>query len=416
MIMGYSVAASHAKGKCATDKIFGANGAAVKAALEVGKSCVTNATIGAILDDEEKLSCLPTVEQVYRSLSMNDIIAYAPIAGLPSFLNAAIDLNFADHRPDGYVEAVATSGGSGGIHHTIWNYSELGDTVLTSDWFWGPYRVLCQDMLRKLDTYTLFDEQLNFNLSAFEKKVESLLAVQKSLVVIINSPAHNPTGYSLTDSEWSAVLDVAKRLTKDSNKRLTFLVDVAYIDYAGERNAARSFMSLFSNLPKNILTVFTTSMSKGYTMYGQRVGAMIGLSADKDVIQEFVDINQYTSRATWSNINRGVQQLLATIYEDKSLLAKVDSERALLYQMIRERADLFMNEAKEAKLHMLPYIAGFFLTIPAKNPDAVCAELAKDYIFAVPLSKGIRVAVCAVPKAKMVGFATKMAQAIRITE
>ena len=36
--------------------------------------------------------------------------------------------------------------------------------------------------------------------------------------------------------------------------------------------------------------------SKGFTMYGQRMGAMIGISSDKDVIKEYVDINQYSSR------------------------------------------------------------------------------------------------------------------------
>jgi aromatic-amino-acid transaminase len=415
-MMGYSIAASHAKGKFATDKIFGANGAAVKAVTEVGKERVVNATVGAILDDDETLPCLATVEQVYRGLAMNDVIAYAPISGLPAYLAASIDLNFADHKPDAYIDAIATAGGSGAIHHTIWNYSDLGDTVLTSDWFWGPYRVLCTDMLRKLDTYTLFDEQLNFNIQAFEQKIASLLVKQDSLVVIINSPAHNPTGYSLSDSEWSAVLDAAKRVTANPAKRLILLVDVAYIDYSGEKNQTRSFMSLFSKLPPNILAVFATSMSKGFTMYGQRVGAMIGVSSDKDIIKEFVDINQYTSRATWSNINRGVQQVLATIYEDKNLLAKVEAERAVLYHMIRERAELFMTEAQQVKLHMLPYIAGFFLTVPVKNPDAVCAVLAKDYVFAVPLAKGIRIAVCAVPKVKMAGLAGKVAQAIKATE
>ena len=414
--MGYSIAASHAKGKFATDKIFGANGAAVKAVAEVGKERVVNATVGAILDDNEQLPCLATVEQVFRGLAMKDIIAYAPISGLPDYLKATIDLNFADHKPAAYIDAIATAGGSGAIHHTIWNYSEIGDTVLTSDWFWGPYRVLCNDMLRKLDTYTLFDEQMHFNISAFEQKVATLLAKQDSLVVIINSPAHNPTGYSLTDSEWGAVLDTVKRLTANPAKRLILLVDVAYIDYSGEKNQTRSFMSLFSDLPSNILAIFAASMSKGFTMYGQRVGAMIGLSSNKDVIKEFVDINQYTSRATWSNINRGVQQVLATIYEDKSLLAKVEAERAVLYHMIRERAELFMTEAQQVNLQMLPYIAGFFLTVPAKKPDVVCAVLAKDFIFAVPMASGIRIAVCAVPKAKMVGMAAKVAQAINATE
>lgn len=56
-----SIAANHAKGKSAQDKIFGANAAAVAAAAKYGADKVTNATIGAILDEDEKLVCLPTI-------------------------------------------------------------------------------------------------------------------------------------------------------------------------------------------------------------------------------------------------------------------------------------------------------------------------------------------------------------------
>lgn len=50
-----SIAANHAKGKSAQDKIFGANAAAVAAAAKYGADKVTNATIGAILDEDENL-------------------------------------------------------------------------------------------------------------------------------------------------------------------------------------------------------------------------------------------------------------------------------------------------------------------------------------------------------------------------
>ena len=66
--MSQTVAASHSIGKFATDKIFGANALAVKAVAQFGKDKVTNATIGALLDDNEQLVCLPTVEKVYRSM------------------------------------------------------------------------------------------------------------------------------------------------------------------------------------------------------------------------------------------------------------------------------------------------------------------------------------------------------------
>jgi aromatic-amino-acid transaminase len=408
-----SMAASHSKGKFATDKIFGASGAAVKAAAEFGKDKVTNATIGAIMDDEEKLVCIPTVAKVLRSLPINEVIAYAPISGLPEYLQAAINLAFADNKPEAYFAAVATSGGTGVIHHTIWNYSEIGDTLLTSDWYWGPYNVLCREALRKLDTYQLFDENQNFNIASFEGKVKEILAKQDSIVAIINAPAHNPTGYSLTDAEWDAVLDVCKEQAKDKTKKITILVDIAYIDYAGEKNESRRFLKKFGNLPENILGVLAFSMSKGYTMYGQRTGAMIGISSNKAVIDEFAAINQYTSRATWSNINRGAMRLLTTIDQDKTLLTQFEKERDGLYQMIRERADIFMQESKACGLNVLPYRAGFFISVPADDPDAVCEKLHDDLIFAVPLKMGVRIAVCAVSSAKMKGMAEKINNAMK---
>lgn len=407
-----SIAASHAKGKFATDKIFGASASANRAVQEVGSAKVTNATIGALLDDNEKLVCLPTIEKVWRELPMNEVINYAPIAGLPEFLNAAIDLSFADNRPEAYAKAVATSGGSGVIHHTIWNYTEIGDTVLTSDWYWGPYKVLCEDALRKLDTYTLFDEKQNFNIPAFESKVKALLEKQDNLVVLLNTPAHNPTGYSLTDSEWDKIIDLCKDCASNPSKRIILLIDIAYLDYAGEKNTSRAFMKKLDRLPANVLAILAFSMSKGYTMYGQRTGAMIGVSTSEQVIKEFEDINQYTSRATWSNINRGCMRLLATIYQDKSLQRQMEQEREGYYQLIRKRASIFTVEASAAKLHMLPYSAGFFITVPAENPDAVCDKLHDDYLYAVPLGKGVRIAVCAVPQAKMLGMAGKVAAAI----
>ena len=156
--MTMSVAAKHAKGKVAKDKIFGANAAAVERAAEIGKANVTNATIGAILDEEENLVCLPTVEKVYRQLKTDEIVAYAPISGLPDYLEAVLTAAFGQSRPDAYCAAVATAGGTGGIHHAIWNYLDEGDVALCSDWFWGAYKVLAADMGRGFVTYKMLDE------------------------------------------------------------------------------------------------------------------------------------------------------------------------------------------------------------------------------------------------------------------
>ena len=410
--MSYSMAASHSRGKFATDKIFGAVAAANAAKAKVGKENVVDATIGVLLDENETLVCLSTVEKAFRALPMNEICAYAPIEGLPDYLDAVIGEAFANNKPDAYIKAIATSGGSGAIHHTIYNYSEFGDTVLTSDWFWGPYRVLADALMRKLDTYTLFDEKKKFNVQSFETKVNELLTKQNSLVILLNTPAHNPTGYSLDNNEWDQVLAALKTSAKNPDKKITLFVDIAYIDYAGEKNASRSFLGKMGGLPENILVVVGYSMSKAYTVYGQRTGAMIGISSNQDVMTEFVNINQYLNRATWSNINRGAQRMLANMAKDKNLYAELVQERDKYYKLIQERAAVFTAEAKTANLNMLPFIAGFFLSMPAKNPDAVCNKLHEDNIFAVPLAKGVRVAVCAVPVAKIRKIPGKMAAAI----
>lgn len=410
--MTFRLAASHARGKFANDKIFGASSLAGQAIKLYGREKVVNATIGAFMDEQEVLGCIPTVETVLRNLPINEMISYAPIAGLPSYLQAATELTFADSRPEAYIEAVATAGGTGVIHHTIWNYSEIGDTVITSDWHWGPYAQLCQEALRKLATFALFDENQNFNISAFAAKVAEILKQQDNLIIIMNAPAHNPTGYSLTDPEWEQVVTVCKEQALNTAKRIVLLADIAYLDFAGDKNASRTFMKRFGGLPSNILTVLAFSMSKGYTMYGQRTGAMIGVSSDKEAIREFTAINQFTSRATWSNINRGAMSVLAAIYEDKTILAQVEQERKDFYQLIRNRADILIREAQAAGLDILPYRAGFFLTVPAHDPDTVCAKLQDDLIYAVPLARGVRIAVCAVPSAKITGMAAKIAKAV----
>ncbi len=50
---------------------------------------------------------------------------------------------------------------------------------------------------------------------------------------------------------------------------------MAYIDFAGTVEETRSFMKYFNDLPENLLVLIGFSMSKGYTLYGMRSGAII---------------------------------------------------------------------------------------------------------------------------------------------
>ena len=401
------MAASHSADRKLYDAIFEANSACQKAISQYGANKVTNATIGVALDEEGKLALLPTMEKVYRSLPMTELSAYAPITGLPEYLDAAVDFTFADNKPEGYIAAISTASGTGAIHHAIANYAERGDSVLTSDWYWGNYNIICNETGKNLTTFKLFDEKQNFDLKAFSNKVDSLLKTQNSLLIILNTPAHNPTGFALSEADWDSVLDVAKAHAS-KGKKISILVDIAYIDFGGEKNAARKFMTKFSNLPENILTMFSFSMSKSFTMYGQRTGALIAVSSSKEVIDEFKDVNKYSNRAVWSNINRGAQAFLAKLHQDKAASAALESERKQIYQMVQKRADVFVEEAKQCGLNFLPYKGGFFIAVPAEDPAAICNRLHEDLVYAVPLKLGVRIAACSVSLEKMKGIATKL--------
>lgn len=376
------------------DKIFGINKLAKEMIAKEGKENVVNATVGALLDDNGDLVVLSSVVDVLKNLEPQDYAEYAPIGGTPEYRKHIIEATFGKFKPKSHTRALATPGGTGAIRNTIENYTQRGEKVLTSDWFWAPYNTIAQELERKLVTYTLFDENDNYNLSSFEEKVKEILEIQDNLVVIINTPAHNPTGYTLTLKDWNGVIDILKKYSK--GKKITILADVAYIDFAGDEDKYREFFPVLDDLPENILAVVAFSMSKGFTLYGLRGGAMICITKNEDVAEEFVLVNSFSARASWSNCPRAAMKVLSSIYEDEALLAKVKAERKKFCDMLVKRGKAFEQAAAEAGLNTVPFDSGFFISIPCKDPDAVGKELQKSGIFAVPLAKGLRISVASI--------------------
>ncbi len=200
--MSFNMVADHAVRKKENDLIFTISKEAKEAVIKNGADKVINSTMGVLLEDNGDFVAFKSVYDELKSLENVSIAPYASIEGDAPFLEAVTKACFGDCFPNSYIKAVATPGGSGAIHHSICDYTNLGDTVITSNWYWDPYKTICEENLRKLDTFNLFDKDDNFDMNSFREKFTYYLDKQKRLLTILNTPAHNPTGYTIKDSEW----------------------------------------------------------------------------------------------------------------------------------------------------------------------------------------------------------------------
>ena len=377
------------------DKNFGISNRAKAMMAEVGEENVINATIGTLMDDNGKLIVLSSVDEVFKTLAPEDYAAYAPIRGLETFKEAAKRAAFGSYQPKGYVEASATPGGTGSLRNTVSIYSEPGDKIMTTDWHWGPYKTIATEIGRDIATFELFDADRNFNAASFKEVSSQLLDSQNSLVVILNTPAHNPTGYSLTDDDWDKVVAI---LTEEAaaGKPIILLVDAAYIDFAGDEEKYRSFLPKLETMPENVLPIIAYSMSKTFTLYGARCGAMICMAKTPEIAEEFKTICEFSSRGTWSNVPKMGQSVVSKIFADEQLLARVSEERAHYRDMLLARGKGFEEEADKVGLQIVPFDAGFFVSVPCDDPEGVCAKLEKEGVFLIPMGKGIRISVASI--------------------
>lgn len=406
----YIMAAQNGREVPLEDKIFGISRRANEMIEEKGPDAVINATIGTLLNDDGDLIVLSSVDDTFMGLEPEEYAAYAPIGGTPAYKKAAIKAALGKYEPKGHVEAIATPGGTGSIRNTVSNYSCYGDTILTADWFWSPYKTIATEIGRKVETFQLFTEDGQFNLEGFSKKVDDLLQLQDRLVLILNTPAHNPTGYALTNEDWQGVVDCLGNINAD--KRIALLVDAAYIDFAGDEDKYREFLPILETLSANVLPIIAYSMSKTFTLYGMRCGAMICLAPTADIAAEFKRVCEFSSRGSWSNCAKAGQSIITNIFADKELLRRVTEERKQIRDMLLKRGKAFEEEAKRVGLVMVPFDAGFFASIPCDNPDEISQKLEKEGIFLVPLAKGIRVSIASISEEKCRKIPEKIVEAM----
>ncbi|MGB0236654.1 MAG: pyridoxal phosphate-dependent aminotransferase [Poseidonia sp.] len=417
--------ASHGHQKTGNDVIFSWL-ARYQHAAAAGAAAV-NGTVGALLNDDGTLAINTVVDEAIRQAPATEFAAYAPLKGLPSFLDLAVTLALGEHRST--LEAMgvnagatATPGGSGALFLAASNFAERGESVLLRDRYWGPYTGFLRGCGLEITTYPLLPSVENpstplLDLGAFEQRLEELVSQQSTVMTWLNDPAHNPTGLSLPPESRFALLNAfMESATRHEHTGHTLLIDAAYHLYADEPHGWAETISeaLDAGLPwpENLLIVFAVSLSKSHTIYGLRTGALVCLHPDASNIVRLEDVMGVTGRQTWSAAPRIAQHVLSELHASQAGGTAWSEERDRLAALLTARRSTFIAACERLGVAVNPSHDGFFAWYECEEPAAIAEACADQHVYLVPLTGGVRIGLCAVPESQVERVAQALANAV----
>ncbi|MCZ6596854.1 MAG: aminotransferase class I/II-fold pyridoxal phosphate-dependent enzyme [Planctomycetota bacterium] len=372
------------------DPIFALHAEAARRA-GAGNS-VLDATIGALMEDDGRLAIMPSVYEAIRRVEPERAAAYAPISGPPDFLAAVIRDLYDGSVLAQNALAVATPGGTGAVHHAIVNFLEPGQRLLTSSYYWGPYRILAEHTRRGIETFEMFDGGGRLDLDAFERALSRLVDEQGRALIVLNSPCHNPTGYSFDDGEWKRLVEIVGAAGERAPTAL--LLDAAYARFGSSMDWVRQVEPLLGRA--TLLVAWTAS--KAFAQYGSRIGALVAAHPDPDERLRIKNALGYSCRGTWSNCNHLGMLAITELLTDPVLSEHSRRQRDRLRGILAERVAAFNELASEAGLSYPRYEGGFFVAVFTSNAIGTSERMKEEGVFVVPLEGAVRVALCATPK------------------
>lgn len=366
---------------------------------------VINASIGMFYDEDKAIGGMPIVTEAIKSLTDEEILPYPAVDGGALFKENLFTWVFGRYeeaiKKSFYMNACATPGGSGAIAATFSVFSKPGESIFVSDIRWQYERFADRAKLECFE-HELFSGDA-FNMQSFEKRLDALCQKQKRVIVIVNDPCHNPTGFTLSQDEFSSILDV---LNQKNKNEIVFLYDLAYLEFSHEEDN-RKKLSMLPKLEKHVTTVLAFSGSKTFGVYGLRLGAAIYLSKDetslKDIHMKYVN----EARGSWSATPTASIELFNKFSIEKN---KNEFHKTLdkINTLVQKRSQLFITQAKAIGLKTHPFRSGFYTVVLTKNPDQDYLTLAEHRIFAVPMNGGVRFALCSLSLKEIDGLALKI--------
>ena len=283
-----------------------------------------NLGVGVYYDDNGKLPLLQCVQAAEKQMMASPKArGYLPIDGIAAYDAGVKDLVFgADSEPvkSGRVATVQCIGGTGGLKVGADFLKRLNPDakVLISDPSWENHRALFTNAGFTVESYPYYDavtRGINF-----AGMLAALNSAPAGTVVVLHACCHNPTGYDITAAQWDEVIAVVKA------KNLTPFLDMAYQGFGYGLSEDGAVIGKF--VAAGLSFFVSTSFSKSFSLYGERVGALSVVCTSKEEAARVLSQLKIVIRTNYSNPPIHGGTVVAMVLNTPELRAQWEKELA----------------------------------------------------------------------------------------
>ena len=303
-----------------------------------------NLGVGVYFDDNGKLPLLACVQAAEKTMMDKPTPrGYLPIDGIVAYDAAVKSLVFgADSEvvTSGRVATVQGIGGTGGLKIGADFLKKLNPNakVLISDPSWENHRALFTNAGFEVDTYRYYDAA-NRGVD-FAGMLADLNAAAPGTIILLHACCHNPTGYDITPAQWEQVI------TAIQAKNLVPFLDMAYQGFGYGIKEDGAVIGKF--VAAGLDFFVSTSFSKSFSLYGERVGALSVVCKDKEETGRVLSQLKIVIRTNYSNPPIHGGAIVAAVLGNPELRALWESELGEMRVRIKAMRQKLVDGLKAA--------------------------------------------------------------------
>jgi len=291
-----------------------------------------NLGVGVYFTDEGKIPLLGAVKAAEKTrLEAAPARGYQPIEGLAAYNNAVAALLFGKDSAlisNGQTLTIEALGGTGALKVGADYLKRLlpNATVYISDPSWENHRALFESAGFPVSNYAYYDASTRG--VNFEGMLADLRQMPAQSIVVLHACCHNPTGADMTDAQWAQVVAAVKE------RNLIAFLDMAYQGFADGIAEDAVALNLFS--ASGLQFLVSSSFSKSFSLYGERVGALTIVAASKDEAGRVLSQVKRVVRTNYSNPPTHGGAVVAAVLASPELRQQWEDELAGMRVRIRE--------------------------------------------------------------------------------